>query len=195
MSRPRTCAPTRSAPGPFKFVEFKRGDSIKLVRNPDYWKKGKPYLDGIDWKIIDEPLDAHARLRRRRVRHDVRDRRDHPAAQGRQGAGAEGRLRAGADLRLDQSHRQSATAPPFNDPKIRKAMALTLDRKAFIDILSEGKANIGGVMLPPPEGVWGMPPDDAADAAGLLPPTSRRAGPRRARSWKGSATARPSRSR
>ena len=38
-------------------------------------------------------------------------------------------------------------------------MALALDRKAFIDILSEGKADIGGAMLPPPEGVWGMPPD------------------------------------
>jgi peptide/nickel transport system substrate-binding protein len=39
--------------GPFKLVEFKRGDSIKLVRNPDYFKKGKPYVDGIDWKIIE----------------------------------------------------------------------------------------------------------------------------------------------
>ena len=39
--------------GPFKFVEFKRGDSIKFVRNPDYWKKGRPYLDGIDWKVIE----------------------------------------------------------------------------------------------------------------------------------------------
>src|SRR4029079_12611125 len=39
--------------GPFKFVEFKRGDSIKFVRNPDYWKEGRPYLDGIDWKVIE----------------------------------------------------------------------------------------------------------------------------------------------
>ena len=31
--------------GPFKFVEFKRNESIKLVRNPDYWRKGLPYLD------------------------------------------------------------------------------------------------------------------------------------------------------
>ena len=38
-------------------------------------------------------------------------------------------------------------------------MALALDRKAFIDILSDGKADIGGVMLPPPEGAWGMPPE------------------------------------
>ena len=38
-------------------------------------------------------------------------------------------------------------------------MALALDRKAFIDILSGGKADISGVMLPPPEGMWGMPPE------------------------------------
>jgi ABC-type transport system substrate-binding protein len=34
--------------GPFKFVEYKRGESIKLVKNQDYWKKGRPYLDGIE---------------------------------------------------------------------------------------------------------------------------------------------------
>jgi peptide/nickel transport system substrate-binding protein len=38
-------------------------------------------------------------------------------------------------------------------------MALALARKAFIDILSAGKDDIGGVTLPPPEGVWGMPPE------------------------------------
>jgi peptide/nickel transport system substrate-binding protein len=40
---------------------------------------------------------------------------------------------------------------PFDNPEIRKAMALRLDRKAFIDILTEGQASIGGVMLPAPE--------------------------------------------
>ena len=38
--------------GPFKFVEFKRNESIKLVRNPDYWKKGRPYLDAIECTIM-----------------------------------------------------------------------------------------------------------------------------------------------
>ena len=38
--------------GPFKFVEFKQNESIKLARNPDYWKKGLPYLDGIEFTII-----------------------------------------------------------------------------------------------------------------------------------------------
>ena len=39
--------------GPFKFVEFKRGDSIRLTRNPDYFKKGRPYLDEITFKIVE----------------------------------------------------------------------------------------------------------------------------------------------
>ena len=51
------------------------------------------------------------------------------------------------------------TAPPFNDAKIRRALALAIDRKAIIDIISQGKHDLSGVMLPPPEGRWGMPPD------------------------------------
>ena len=39
--------------GPFKFVEFQRGESLKFVRNPDYWKKGRPYLDAIEWRVIE----------------------------------------------------------------------------------------------------------------------------------------------
>src|SRR6266700_4212685 len=38
--------------GPFKFVEFKPNEYIKVTRNPDYWKKGRPYLDGIEYTII-----------------------------------------------------------------------------------------------------------------------------------------------
>jgi ABC-type oligopeptide transport system substrate-binding subunit len=37
--------------GPFKFVEFKPNESIKLTRNPDYWKPGLPYLDGIEFPM------------------------------------------------------------------------------------------------------------------------------------------------
>src|SRR5262249_26754620 len=49
--------------------------------------------------------------------------------------------------------------PPFDNPDLRRAMALSLDRKTFIDIMSEGQAKIAGAMLPPPEGIWGMPPE------------------------------------
>jgi peptide/nickel transport system substrate-binding protein len=38
-------------------------------------------------------------------------------------------------------------------------LALSLDRKSFIDILTDGQGKIGGAMMPPPDGVWGLPPD------------------------------------
>jgi peptide/nickel transport system substrate-binding protein len=38
--------------GPFKFVGFKPNESIRVTRNPDYWKQGRPYLDGIDYTIV-----------------------------------------------------------------------------------------------------------------------------------------------
>src|SRR5262249_15481985 len=39
-------------PGPFKFTEFKQNEPIKITRNRDYWKKDRPYLDGIEFTII-----------------------------------------------------------------------------------------------------------------------------------------------
>jgi len=47
--------------------------------------------------------------------------------------------------------------PPFDNPELRKAVALTLDRKAFVDILGEGKGDIGTAVMPGPEGQWAMP--------------------------------------
>ena len=41
--------------GPFKLVEFKPNEGIKVAKNPDYWKTGRPYLDGIEYTIIKNP--------------------------------------------------------------------------------------------------------------------------------------------
>ncbi|MCA1648002.1 MAG: ABC transporter substrate-binding protein [Chloroflexi bacterium] len=42
--------------GPFRLVDYKPDQQYVVERNPDYWDKGKPYLDGITWKAI--PVDA-----------------------------------------------------------------------------------------------------------------------------------------
>jgi peptide/nickel transport system substrate-binding protein len=45
-------------------------------------------------------------------------------------------------------------------------MALTLDRKAFIDILAQGAGDVGGAMQPGPDGIWGLPWEMLANAPG-----------------------------
>jgi len=59
--------------------------------------------------------------------------------------------------------------PPFDSLDLRRAMALSLDRKAFIDILSEGQGDIGGVLQPPPAGLWGMPAEVLKELPGYDP--------------------------
>jgi peptide/nickel transport system substrate-binding protein len=63
--------------------------------------------------------------------------------------------------------------PPFDNPDIRKAMSLALDRKAFNTILMEGDARLGGAMLAKPEGEWGMPPEMLSDLTGYGPDTGK----------------------
>jgi len=53
-------------------------------------------------------------------------------------------------------------AAPFNDPDIRRAMQLTIDRKSFLDIIAEGQGDINGAMQSPPVGLWGLPPENLA---------------------------------
>src|SRR5262245_19940574 len=144
--------------GPFKFVEFKRGDAVRFVRNPDYWKPGKPYLDAIDWKVsenrstrilafvageFDMTFSADVSVP---LLKDVTD----------QAPKAVCEL---APTGVSTNLIVNPAVAPFNDAKVRHALALALDRKSMIDILSQGKFSLAGAMLPPPEGTWGMPPE------------------------------------
>jgi peptide/nickel transport system substrate-binding protein len=144
--------------GPFKFVEYKPNQSIRVARNPDYWKADRPYLDGVEYTII--PNRSTAILGFVAGKFDMTFPYEVTVPLARQineqapQAICEVAPIAGR-INLLINH----TAPPFNDLTMRRAMALSLDRQAFIDILTEGKGDVGGVLLPPPEGIWGMPQD------------------------------------
>jgi peptide/nickel transport system substrate-binding protein len=45
--------------GPFKFGAFKPNEYIEVTRNSDYWKKDRPYLDGIEYTIINNLSTAN----------------------------------------------------------------------------------------------------------------------------------------
>ncbi|OYX11025.1 MAG: peptide ABC transporter substrate-binding protein [Rhizobiales bacterium 32-66-8] len=142
--------------GPFKLADFRMNEGIKLVKNPDYWKPGRPYLDAIEFSIIADrstrmlsfvagrfdmtfPADVTVPLLKN-------IKRDAPQAQCTM-------RESGVSTNLIVNREVA----PFDDPRIRRAMALTLDREAFIRILSEGEGRMGGALLPPPDGVWGLP--------------------------------------
>ena len=154
--------------GPFKFVEFKSHASITLARNPNYWKAGLPYLDAIEWRIITS--------RSTRVLAFVAGEFD---------------MTFVGDITVPLMRDVLAQAPsatcslvptnvpinilvnrdraPFDNAQLRRAMSLSLDRQAYIDIVSGGKSSIAGNMMPPPEGQWGMPQEMLMKLPGYSP--------------------------
>jgi peptide/nickel transport system substrate-binding protein len=154
--------------GPFKLADYKRGESIRLVRNPDYWKKGRPYVDEITYKVIDSrstrllafetgefditfPNDVSIPLTKEVKAQDPQ------AICQTLPTGTAGNLLV------------NRVNPPFDNPDIRKAMSLALDRQEFSQIFQEGQALMGGAMLPKPSGEWGMPPEVLATLTGYGP--------------------------
>jgi peptide/nickel transport system substrate-binding protein len=157
--------------GPYKFVEFKPNEYIKLARNPDYWKPGLPYLDGIEYTIAKNRSTVilafiagkydltFAGSLTVQLTHDVEKQRPDAICQIPPGS-------VSTNLIVNREK------PPFDNPELRRAMALTIDRKAFIDILTDGIGLQAAAMQPPPAGLWGMPkemldtlPGYAADVA------------------------------
>jgi peptide/nickel transport system substrate-binding protein len=152
--------------GPFMFAEWKRNESMRVVKNPNYWKKGKPYLDAIDFRIIPN--------RSTRLLSFVADEFDltfpdditipllkDVAAKAPKAVCQLRPTNVSTNLIVNRS------APPFDNPKVRQAVSMALDYDAFIVILSEGKNDKGGAMLPPPDGQWGLPPEELKKLPGF----------------------------
>src|SRR6202790_2768836 len=141
--------------GPFRFVDYKPNQWIKVERNPDYWKPGLPYLDGIEYTII--PNRSTAMLGFIAGKFDMTFPWEVTIpllkdinSQAPQAICDTEPLNGSATLAMVRK-------PAFDNPDTRRALAMTLDRQAFIDILGEGQGDISAVMLPPPEGLWGIP--------------------------------------
>ncbi len=151
--------------GPFKFVELKQNESIKLVRNPDYWKKGLPYLDGIEFTII--PNRSTSILAFISGKYDLTFTAEVTPALLKDVKSQAPASRCEMLPTYTQANLLvNRDIAPFDDAKIRKAMVLTIDRKAFVDILGEGVHKMGAANLPPPEGIWGMPEAELSKIAG-----------------------------
>ena len=161
--------------GPFKFVSYKPDEAIRVTRNRDYWKPDRPYLDGIEWTIIPNRSTALLAFVAGKLDMTFPYEVTVPLLKDIESQAPQ----AICELRprgVSSTLIVNRNAPPFDNPGLRRAMALTLDRRSFIDVLSGGQGDIGGAMLPPPEGLWGMPPERLRALPGYDPDVQKNRG-------------------
>jgi len=154
--------------GPFKFVEFKPNEFIKVVKNPDYWKPGLPHLDSIEYTLLHNRSTAilafvagkyeltFAGTLTIALTRDLQKQRPDAVCELPPGS-------VSTNLIINREK------PPFDNPELRRAMSLALDRQAFIDIVTEGKGLRAAALQPPPGGQWGMPLDMLEKLPGYEP--------------------------
>jgi peptide/nickel transport system substrate-binding protein len=151
--------------GPFKVAEFKPNDVIRLVKNTEYWKPGRPYLDGIVYRIV--PNTATRLLSFIAGDFDMTGTstvtpatmKDVQAKIPNAVCSTTGTMVTGVVL---MNHK----VPPYDNPKVRRAISLALDRNAFI-AAQQGAARPGGVMMSPPYGHWGLTPAQLSGLPGF----------------------------
>lgn len=160
--------------GPFKLKEYRQGELIEMVKNPDYFIKGRPYLDGIRYTIIKDRSTRYAALQA--------GRQDIPFIWEVAKTPAETAKQAVPKLTLIESSTNvndhilvNLTQPLFKDPKMRLAITLAVDRKGYIQTGRQGAGIIGGVMLPKPYGVWGLPEAEQRKIPGFGDPAKQKA--------------------
>lgn len=159
--------------GPFKFVDFKPNEYIKVTRNPDYWKPDRLYLDGIEYMIIRDPATAVLAFVAGKVDMTFPHQLTVPQFKNIHARAPDAVCEMTAGGGINRHLLINREKPPFDNFELRRAMALSLDRQAFIDIVTEGQGEIGGVLQPPPGGLWGMPPEMLKALPGYDPDVAR----------------------
>ena len=125
--------------GPFLPGEIENDVSMELIKNPDYWKEGLPYVDRIQHFIITESGPTIAAFRTGRVltqswlvtplsnKEAVKLGEEEPDKLDVLWSGSFGP--AGILMPIN---------PPFNDLRIRQAFNLVFDRHEFVEVFGAG---------------------------------------------------------
>ena len=151
--------------GPFKFGEYVRGSHWTGKKNPDYWDKGKPYLDGYRAIFIPSASAQVAAVRGERAMIQFRsftpaDRDALVAALGPKVTVQESAWNCSIQLAMNQDKK------PFGDKRVRRALSLALDRWEGSKALSRIALvkEVAGIQVPGTP--WATPPEELAKLAG-----------------------------
>lgn len=147
LSNPYNNAPVGT--GPFRFVRWTQGSEIVLERNPGYWDTGKPFLDGVVFRILPEANAAAAALETGAV---------HIAPTGTVPQSAIGRLGREPSLTVTEHAADYAVGltvlefnldrPLFRDPRVRQAFAHCIDREFILKNIFYGYGEVANSPIP-----------------------------------------------
>jgi peptide/nickel transport system substrate-binding protein len=171
MVSPRSAAANAAHPigtGPFRFSEWRRGDSITLVRNLDYWGDAAT-LGEATFKFIADPTAAYAAL----MAGDVDAFANYPAPESFAQFAADPRFAVFAGTtEMETVLALNQREPPLNNLLVRRAISHALDRRAIIDGAMFGYGTPIGSHFPPHNPAYvdltGVYPHDVAKAKALL---------------------------
>jgi len=141
----KTDATTPIGTGPFKFVDWVKGDHIDLVKNPDYW--GTPAkLDKVTFKFIADPTAATSAL----LAGDIDAFPEFPAPESLAQIKADPRFK----VLVGSTEGETVMAmnlghKPLDNILVREAIAHAIDRKAIIDGAQYGYGTPIGTFFPP----------------------------------------------
>jgi peptide/nickel transport system substrate-binding protein len=133
--------------GPFMLGEWKRGQSITLERNPNYWQEGKPYLDSVTF--TNAPNDNSRVLQIKGGQADIVRFPPYSAI-------ADLESTPGIQVELFPSTRvdyilMNQKVEPFDDVHVRRAIAYAIDRQALVDAILFGNGQPADSILGPTE--------------------------------------------
>src|SRR5689334_11183711 len=135
--------------GPFRFKEYQAGQSISGVRNPDYYHKGLPYLDGFTGIFADKQATRVSAIRGDRAAIEFRGfppatRDELVAALGPEITVQESDWNCGNPI--TPNHKRK----PFDDVRVRRALTLAIDRWNSAPSMSKISVmkTVGGVAFP-----------------------------------------------
>jgi peptide/nickel transport system substrate-binding protein len=125
--------------GPFKLASYDPGNKIVATKNPDYWIKGRPYLDGMDCTYIKDPTVAKMAFERGEV--DVIPRLDPPQGTELMNSGKYKNLfvsPSGFEFMLAGDNMNADS--PWSKLKVRQAAMYAVDVDAMIKKIGQGVA-------------------------------------------------------
>ena len=137
--------------GPWKLREWEKDAGYAYDRNETYFKEGRPFFDGLRIYLIRDTARRIAALQNGQVygTYQPVTGSNRPEDMARLEEDSDGQVRA---VILEASGVQAfflnITRPPFDDPRVRKAMYLGIDRQNAVDKAILGFGSVGTFFAP-----------------------------------------------